>query len=149
MPQRDPLAHAADIIDHHETVFTRNTSFSGTLKTDGPVRIYGTFNGDIETTGALIIGQAARVGATIIAQEVGVAGTVVGNITATERLEIYAGGRVFGDVVTRALKIEDGAIFSGQSTMPQPEPDPFLLEAPTIPSYPRVSSPSNPRSDPQ
>ena len=130
MAQHDSLAHAADITDHHETVFTRGTSFSGTLKTDGPIRIYGNFEGDIETTGSVVIGPASRVMASITAQEVGVAGAVVGNITASERLEIYAGGKVYGDVVTQALKIEDGAVFSGQSSMPEPDLDPFLLVAP-------------------
>lgn len=130
MFKSDPLSQAANIVDHGETIFTRNTSFNGSLKSDGPIRIYGTFDGDIETAGSLIVGKAAKVVATITARDVGVAGTVVGNITALERLEIYSGGKVYGDVVARALKIEDGAIFSGQSTMRGEDPDPFLLETP-------------------
>ena len=126
---RDPLADAANVLDHKETVFSHNTSFSGVLKSDRPVRIYGVFDGQIETAGPVIIGKTARVMATITAHDVGVAGTVVGNITATERLEIFAGGRVFGDVVARSLKIEDGAIFTGQSTMRDPNGDPTLLDA--------------------
>ncbi|MBI2888245.1 MAG: polymer-forming cytoskeletal protein [Chloroflexi bacterium] len=128
MFKSDPLAQAANVVDHSETIFTRNTSFSGTLKSDGDIRIYGAFEGEIETAGMLIVGKAARVVASISAHDVGIAGTVVGNITAVDRLEIYAGGRVYGDVVAGALRIEDGAIFSGQSTMREADLDPYLLE---------------------
>src|SRR5687768_14609001 len=93
---RDPLADAANVIDHRETVFSNNTSFSGTLKSDKPVRIYGAFDGTIEAAGPVIIGKTARVLASITAHDVGVAGIVIGNIVVAERLEIYAGGKVYG-----------------------------------------------------
>ena len=126
----DSLVQAANIIDHTETVFSRNTTFSGSLKSDGNIRIYGTFDGEIETAGSLTVGKAAKVVATISAHDIGIAGTVIGNITAVDRLEIYAGGRVYGNVVARALRIEDGALFSGKSTMPDQDLAPFLIEPP-------------------
>lgn len=128
MAGQDPLGNATNVTDHGETVFTRNTSFSGTLKTDGAVRIYGIFEGDIETTGPLVIGKTARVTATITAHDVGVAGTVLGNISAVGKVEIYAGGRVHGDIEARALRIDDGGIFSGHSTMREEDPNPYVLE---------------------
>jgi cytoskeletal protein CcmA (bactofilin family) len=127
MAGHDPLGNATNVTDHGETVFTRNTSFTGTLKTDGAVRIYGIFEGDIETAGPLIVGKTARVTATISAHDVGVAGTVMGNISALGKVEIYAGGRVYGDIEARALRIDDGGIFSGHSTMRDETVEPFVF----------------------
>lgn len=129
MADVDPLSNATNITDHGETVFTRNCGFNGVLKTDGPVRIYGMFEGEIETTGPLVIGKSAHVTATIVAHDVGVAGTVTGNINAVGRVEIFSGGRVYGDVVARALKIDGGGVFSGHSIMREDEPDTALILA--------------------
>ncbi len=127
-PHQNPLHNATNVVDHGETVFTRNSSFSGMLKSDGEIRIYGVFEGDIETTGALVIGHTARVTGSVIAHDVGIAGTINGNINAYGRVEIYNGGRVYGDISSSGLRIDDGAVFTGQSTMREEDPDPFLLE---------------------
>ena len=124
----NPLHNATNVLDHGETVFTRTTSFTGNLKSDGPVRIYGVFDGDIETTGPVIIGQTARITGTVTAHDVGIAGTVNGSVDAYGRVEIYNGGRVYGDISSSSLRIDDGAVFTGQSTMREEDPDPFLLE---------------------
>ncbi len=124
---RNLFATTNNVVDHGETVFTRNTSFHGSVKSDGPIRIYGNVEGDIETAGPCVVGKTARVTASIIAHDVGVAGTVVGSITAEGRVEIYASGRVYGDVVARALRIDDGGVFSGQSTLRESDPGPLLL----------------------
>src|SRR2546423_9579425 len=111
-PHQNPLHNATNVVDHGETVFTRNSSFSGSLKSDGEVRIYGVFEGDIETTGPVVIGHTARVTGTVIAHDVGIAGTVNGNINAYGRGEIYNGGRVYGGSAPDGLRIAPGAGFT-------------------------------------
>lgn len=113
-----------------ETVIGANTTFVGTIKTDGNVRIDGTLEGDIEILGNLIIGETGRVIATIKAQNVHVSGAVKGEITAVEQLEISPTGKVWGDIVTAALHIEPGGLFRGQSAMSTNIDEPLLLEAP-------------------
>lgn len=103
--------------DAPESVITRTSTVSGKIRTDGDIRIFGTFDGDIETTGAVTVGRAARLTAQIMAKDVSVMGTVVGNIRAVGRVEILSGGRVFGDIAATALRIEDGAVFSGRSVV--------------------------------
>lgn len=102
---------------HGETVISRETNLQGTIKSDGMMRIFGTFEGQIETAGTLIIGEHAQVVADIVAQNVAVAGMLKGNIHASGRIEILAGGRVYGDIVTSSLRIEEGAFFTGLSQM--------------------------------
>lgn len=127
--ERNPLGNAKQAADRGEVVFSETTNFTGNVKSDSPVYIFGQFEGDIDTTASVVIGKNARVVATIHAHDIGIAGAFVGAITATGHVEIYAGGRLYGDVSASGLKIEDGAVFSGQSVMPQKNTDPFLLAA--------------------
>ena len=83
----------------------------------GGVRIEGAFEGEIALRGMLVIGETGRVTCeNIRANTVIVAGAVRGNIT-TQKLEIRASGRVWGDVVTTAFVTEDGAFLRGQIRM--------------------------------
>lgn len=128
---KKPQAVAQPIVSGKpETVVGSNTTFVGTIKTDGNVRIDGTLEGDVEILGNLIIGETGRVIATIKAQNVHVSGAVKGEITAVEQLEISPTGKVWGDIVTAALHIEPGGLFRGQSAMSTNIDEPLLLEAP-------------------
>lgn len=113
-----------------ETIVGANTTFVGSIKTDGNVRIDGTIEGDIEILGNLIVGETGRVIATVKAQNVHVSGAVKGEITAVEQLEISPSGKVWGDIITAALHIEPGGLFRGQSAMQTNIDEPLLLEAP-------------------
>ena len=115
--------------EEEETIIGSTTDFHGVLKSDGLVRIYGVLEGEIETAGTVVIGKSAKVIASITAQNVSVAGAVKGNITAAGRMEIFTGGKVFGNVVAAALLIEDGGIFSGQSIMRGQNAEQLFLEA--------------------
>ncbi len=113
-----------------ETIIGSNTSFVGTIKSDGNMRIDGTVEGDIEVLGNLIIGETGRVIATIKSQNCHVSGAVRGEITVVDQLEISPTGKVWGDIMTSALHIEPGGLFRGQSTMSANAEEPLLLEAP-------------------
>ena len=82
--------------------------------------------------GNVIIGQTGRVTASIAGLNVLIAGVVRGNVTAAQRLEIVATGKVWGDIQVHALLIEEGGLFRGQSVMPE-EGAPEALPAPDEP----------------
>lgn len=112
-----------------ETAIGANTSITGTLKCDGNVRIDGSFEGEIEVLGDLIIGATGRVIASIKATNIHVAGAVKGELIASEQLQISQTGKVWGDITATALQIEPGGVFRGQSAMSSGD-EPLLLEAP-------------------
>ncbi len=73
--------------------------------------------GKIALRGMLVVGETGRVTCeNIRANTVIVAGAVRGNIT-TQKLEIRATGRVWGDVVTTAFVTEEGSFLRGQIRM--------------------------------
>jgi cytoskeletal protein CcmA (bactofilin family) len=62
----------------------------------------------------LTIGLGAQVSAEVLARVVIVHGAVTGNITAFERVEVKATGRMTGDLVAPKVQMSDGATFSGR-----------------------------------
>jgi cytoskeletal protein CcmA (bactofilin family) len=91
--------------------------WQGSLTGSGGVRIEGTYEGPIALKGMLVVGESGRVTCeNIKASTVIVAGAVKGNIT-TQKLEIRATGRVWGDVTTASFVTEDGAFLRGQIKM--------------------------------
>lgn len=126
-----PQGSNINLNDNIETHIGSTASLSGILKAEGTIRIDGVFEGEIETAANVIVGPKGKVKADIRARNVLVAGRVMGNIAAHERLEIVASGGVRGDVESAVFYLEEGAIFQGQSRMPQSEdPSRFLLEEP-------------------
>ena len=113
-----------------ENVLGSSTSFSGTVKSDGNLRIDGLYQGHIETAGNVIVGPSAKVMADIVANSVQVWGAVRGNITASGSLEILPSGRVWGDVRVSSLLIDEGGLFRGECVMGGENLEPLtLLEA--------------------
>ena len=99
-----------------ETVIGPTADFAGGLKSDGGVRIEGEFEGSLETAGALVVGDKARVVADITADTVSVAGAIRGNMKAN-RVEVLGGGKVWGDMAVGCLLLDEGGFISGQINM--------------------------------
>ena len=99
------------------TVFGKDTEFNGDLTFSKSLQINGSFDGDINSTGFLVIGEGATVKANIRAKTVILKGTVHGNVEATERLEIHPNGKLYGNIRTAKLRISDGVIFDGNCEM--------------------------------
>jgi cytoskeletal protein CcmA (bactofilin family) len=96
----------------------RGTEFHGKLAFDGRVRIDGTFSGEIFSEDTLVIGEGADVTAEIeVAVVIVRGGTVRGNIRAREAVEVYAPGRVYGNITSPQIHIEKGVVFEGQCRM--------------------------------
>jgi cytoskeletal protein CcmA (bactofilin family) len=93
------------------------TSFKGTLTFEGTVRIDGRLEGEIFTKDTLVVGEGALVTASIHAGVVVISGTVRGNITAERKVDIHASGRLYGNISTPSLVIEEGVVFEGNCTM--------------------------------
>ena len=111
------------------TIIGRGVVVQGTLKTSGDIQINGEFDGKLITDGDVVIGEHARVEADINAQSVYVAGELVGDVNAIEKIEIHESGKVDGNVASSSLSIEPGGILKGSSTMHEieaerPEHDP-------------------------
>ena len=78
--------------------------------------------GEITAKDTLIIGDRGVVHATVQAATVVVHGEVVGNVTASERVELKGSARVTGDVEAPVISVEAGAVLEGHCRMAKPKP---------------------------
>lgn len=85
----------------------------GKLSFEGPLRIDGTFSGEIKTPDRLIIGESAKVSARITCGSVVVSGELNGNVHASESIELRDRARVKADLATPSLVIDKGVVFDG------------------------------------
>jgi cytoskeletal protein CcmA (bactofilin family) len=90
---------------------------SGQLSFQGPARIDGVVDGEIQCQGALTIGEGAEVRAKISGQVVVIRGKVEGNVTAKERVELLAPARLIGNVSAPRLIISEGVVLDGDCSM--------------------------------
>jgi len=94
----------------------------GKLTFEGPVRIEGHVEGEITAQDALTIGEGAVVNAQIVGNAVVIQGRVTGDVTARKRLEIRAPGKLYGNITSPSLVIQEGVVFEGQCNMGASEP---------------------------
>ena len=95
----------------------RGSAFKGELEFEDTMRIDGKFNGRIHSKNELIVGESAMIEGDIHVGRVAISGTVIGKIVADQRVEIHRNGKVYSDIDTPALIIEEGAIFQGNCVM--------------------------------
>ena len=111
-----------------ETIIGPNAHFRGDVQSDGGIRIDGIFEGTVDIAGNLVIGEAAKVIASIKANNISISGAVKGDVAA-DRVEILETGRVWGDLVINSLLLNEGAYLRGQ-TMMHGDIEPPMIEAP-------------------
>src|SRR5437870_13819321 len=98
------------------------SQIEGKYTFDGTVMLNGHFSGEIHTNDTLIIGEKGVVNASIRAGAVVISGEVVGNVLASERVELRGSARVFGDVEAPVGEGEEGVQFEGHRTMTESKP---------------------------
>lgn len=74
----------------------------------------GKFQGELFTADTLFLGAEGDVEAEVQVAVGIISGQVKGNITARERLELSRTARIFGNIVTPVLVLQEGAVFDGQ-----------------------------------
>ena len=99
------------------TTIAAGITIEGELTSEDAVEIAGIMKGTVRTKGILTVAAGATVEAEVTAVSVHVGGTVTGNVSAEDRVELRAGARLVGDVSTARLTIADGASFKGNVDM--------------------------------
>jgi cytoskeletal protein CcmA (bactofilin family) len=89
----------------------------GRLKVHEDLTVLGRIEAEISSSKALIVENSGIVKASVRARSARISGVLVGNITAEEKIEIAADGRVVGDLHAPRIVISDGAAFRGRIDM--------------------------------
>lgn len=107
------------------TVFGEETEFDGVLEFKDRLVLTGKFTGKINAPeGELEIAKNAVCNVdSIDVNSIVVAGNVVGNMNATERVEICSGSVVDGNISTARIRIANNVDFKGEVSMIEKEPE--------------------------
>jgi len=106
-----------------QTVLGRPIVLRGQLSGNEDLLIEGQFEGTITLQDHCVtVGADGQVKAEIQARQVSVLGSVVGNISAREKISIRRTGHVVGDLVAATVAIEEGAYFKGSIEIVREEP---------------------------
>ncbi len=98
-----------------KNVLANDVEIQGTIKFESELIFDGKIDGEIHSEGSLVIGKNAEVRGEVKTKSVTVHGTVLGNITVTERAELKASSQLTGDLTASRIVIEEGATFIGKS----------------------------------
>ena len=110
-----PMSRSADL----SAFIDEASEIEGKYSFRGTVMLNGKFKGEISSKDTLIIGEKAVINASIHAGIVLISGEVVGNVLASERVELRGTARVFGDVEAPVVVVEEGVLFEGHCRMPK------------------------------
>lgn len=104
------------------TVIGPSILINGKLTGDEDLTVRGRVEGELSLSKTLIVEPTGIVKANVSVRNAIVSGVVVGNITATESVELTQEGRMVGDIRSPRVIIVDGASFRGHVDMGNAEP---------------------------
>lgn len=95
------------------TIIGLGSAISGDVHADGFIRVEGDIDGNLESTGHIDIGNAARINGNVTAQSVVLGGIVLGDIYAPNGIKLLSSSAVIGNISTKKLEIQENVIFHG------------------------------------
>lgn len=95
----------------------KNTILTGTINSKADIRIDGTLDGDVITTGKVIIGKEAKVIGKLLCGNADIEGIFTGELTVSGILNLKNGSNVKGKVHIQKLIVESGATFNANCSM--------------------------------
>ncbi len=99
------------------TIIGESILISGSLAGDEDLTVRGRVEGTLTLTRTLVVEPTGQVKAEVQVKNCIIAGVVVGNVTASESVEITREGRMVGDIAAPRVIIVDGASFRGRIDM--------------------------------
>ena len=99
------------------TIIGAGVVLEGKLSSNGNIRVDGAINGDISAIGNVTIGETGEIAGEIKAEVISIGGRVTGSINAKEKAVLESKAVLKGDIITKILVVEAGAIFDGSSKM--------------------------------
>ncbi len=134
------------------TIIGESILISGSLNGDEDLTVRGRVEGTLTLTRTLVVEPTGIVKAEVQVKNCVIAGVVVGNVTATESVEITKEGRMVGDIGAPRVIIVDGASFRGRIDMGEVDIEGERLARETArpaarPAFRPVARPALPKSD--
>lgn len=99
------------------TLISRGVKIEGKLSCSGSIRLDGEVQGDITSQSTVIVGENGKVNGQINAESITIGGKVTGTVKAKEKVVLEAKANLKGDIITKLLSVDAGAVFNGNTKM--------------------------------
>ncbi len=132
------------------TIIGESILISGSLNGDEDLTVRGRVEGTLTLTKTLVVEPTGVVKAEVQVKNCVISGVIVGNVTASESVEITNQGRMVGDITAPRVIIVDGASFRGRIDMGEVDVEgeretrPARVSAPTPTRAPALRPPVRP-----
>jgi cytoskeletal protein CcmA (bactofilin family) len=101
----------------NKTILGPTLEIEGEIEGEEDLVVQGRVQGKIISKKDLTVDGSGKVEASIVTKNLAVSGNLVGNVEATERVEVRKEGRMVGDIKAPRVIIADGAKFKGNIEM--------------------------------
>ena len=98
-------------------IIAQGTSITGDIESAGDFRIEGSITGTVKAKGKIVIGESGSVDGQLFCTNADISGNVKALLEVTESMILRASSQFSGDVITKKIAIETGAVFSGNCQM--------------------------------
>lgn len=103
--------------DSSANTIGEDSFFTGSFNINGSLRIDGRFEGSSLKAEQLYIGPKGKIKTNITAVSVIVEGLIIGNINSSSRVLLMPTAKVYGDIKTPELIIQNGVLLEGRCTI--------------------------------
>ena len=100
-----------------ETIIGLSVKVEGNFVSQGNVVVDGSVQGTLKTQHNLRVGKDAKVKADVEVANLFVAGEIRGNIKVSEKTELTSTAKIIGNLETKILSVETGAVLHGKCSM--------------------------------
>jgi cytoskeletal protein CcmA (bactofilin family) len=100
-----------------QTFISEGTQILGDIKVEHDLRVDGFLKGTVDVGGMLILGPSGKIEGQVGVRSATVAGQILGNLKALDKIVLEPKSTLVGDLQTRELVINEGAVFQGNCSM--------------------------------
>lgn len=100
-----------------DTIIGPDTVIEGKIKIPSSLRVDGKVYGEVYCNGDVYIGKNGYIEPIVKAKNIIIAGEARGDLFIAEKVHVQAKGKLIGNATSKGLIIDDGGIFSGESTI--------------------------------
>jgi cytoskeletal protein CcmA (bactofilin family) len=98
-------------------LIAQGTRIQGDIESAGDFRIEGYVNGTVKAKGKVVVGDSGQVEGQVNCQSADISGKVKIKLEVADLTTLRSNSRFLGDIITKKISIEPGAVFSGTCKM--------------------------------
>jgi len=100
-----------------QNIIAQGTKIVGDIASEGPFRIDGTVEGNVKTSGKVVVGKSGFIKGTLTGENADFEGKFSGKLILSGTLSLKSTAHIEGEVQTTKLAVEPGANFNATCSM--------------------------------